>query len=264
MEKSDGKSDTHSSVGPKMSVSCIEERYGPWALAADRSAASIFSPLIASIYRMGILRKACLSLVRRIEGGVMHSTTLRRLLKECHGVTVGRYSYGACFVPGALPPGSSIGNYCSMADGLQIFRRNHPSVTLSQHPFFYNKELGLLSEDTIIRIEDNPLRIGHDVWIGSNVTILPGSKTIGNGAIIGAGAVVTRDIPPFEIHAGNPARLIGERFSPEIRALVEQTHWWELSLFELAIAGDLLFTPATPASLKEFLSRLEDRGAATH
>ena len=255
---------THRSPSTTMSIAWFAEHYRPWALAADTGAESVLSPLIAAAYRIGILRKTCLSLVRRIEGGEMHSTTLRRLLKECHGVTIGRYSYGACLIPGVLPPGSSVGNYCSVAEGLRVFRRNHPSDTLSQHPFFYNRELGLLSEDTIGRIEDNPLRIGHDVWIGSGVTILPGSKTIGNGAIIGAGAVVTRDIPPFAIHAGNPARFIGARFSPEIRALVERTQWWELSLIELATAGDLLFTPVTLVSLREFLSKLEDSGVAPH
>ncbi len=57
---------------------------------------------------------------------------------------------------------------------------------------------------------------------------------------------------------------MGVRFNPEIRALIELSQWWEFSLIKLAIADDLLFTPDTPASLKKFLSMLEDRGVATH
>ena len=77
---------------------------------------------------------------------------------------------------GLLPPGTIVGNYCSFADGLRVHRRNHPINKLSTHPFFYTKDVGLLEVDLIEANESNPLLIGNDVWIGSNVTILPGCK----------------------------------------------------------------------------------------
>lgn len=70
------------------------------------------------------------------------------------------------------------------------------------------------------------LTIGHDVWIGEWVIILPNVKRIGNGAIIGAGSIVTKDVPAYMIVAGNPARIIGKRFSDNVIMKLEQTQWW--------------------------------------
>jgi virginiamycin A acetyltransferase len=251
-------------ANPEKALPEISARHEKWARELEKQTESSLSRLILGAYRFRFLRRLCLALVRRVEGGEMHSTTLRRLLCNFHGVTIGPYSYGPCLVPGLLPRGTSVGNYCSVAEGLRVFRRNHPVGHLSQHPFFYNKELGLLNEDAIQKIQDNPLRIGHDVWIGAGVTILPGCKTIGDGAIIGAGAIVTRDIMPFTINVGNPARCIGARFSPEVRVLIEQTQWWELSLGDLGLAGNLLVTPVTKDGLISFLSHLESGNVAPH
>lgn len=242
--------------------SMVAGRYMSWARARDACAKSFLSPLLVVAYRFAAVRWLCLGLLRRLEGGEMHSTTLRRLLKEFHGVEVGRYSYGPCLVPGVLPPGTSVGNYCSMADGLRVFRRNHPIDALSQHPFFYNSELGLLEEDSIDRIEDNPLHIGHDVWIGSGVTILPSCHTIGNGAIVGAGSIVTRNVSSFSVCAGNPARFVRERFSAENRELIERSQWWMLSLSELSGAVALLTGPVNPTILKKFVEELESNSIA--
>ena len=68
--------------------------------------------------------------------------------------------------------------------------------------------------------------IGHDVWIGASAAILPG-VTIGTGAIVGANSVVTRDVGPYEIVAGNPARLIRKRFSDEVIAGLLESEWWQ-------------------------------------
>ena len=168
---------------PELALTKIAASNQTRALKLEKHKVSFLSRLIIGAYRIIFLRRLCLAIVRRVEGGEMHSDTLRCLLRNFHIVTVGRYSYGDCLVPGLLPPGTSVGNYCSVAEGLRVFRRNHPASHLSQHPFFYNAELGLLDEDAIEQIQDNPLTIGHDVWIGAGVTILPGCKNIGNGAI---------------------------------------------------------------------------------
>jgi virginiamycin A acetyltransferase len=68
--------------------------------------------------------------------------------------------------------------------------------------------------------------VGHDVWIGSGATILPGAR-IGSGAIIGAGAVVSGDVPPYAIVAGNPARVIRQRFGAETVARILALAWWD-------------------------------------
>lgn len=234
-----------------------DARFATWAQCTASARASRLSPIARRAYNFPILRKICRSIIARVEGGEMYSPTLRRLLREFHGVQIGSFTYGACFVPGRIPEGSSFGNYCSVADGLLVFRRNHPLGRLSQHPFFYNRHLGLLSADTIESVADNPLQVGHDVWIGAGVTILPGCRVIGNGAVVGAGAVVTRDITPYSIVGGNPARAIGVRFPKEIQSLVERTRWWELSLSELIAARHLLFEPLTCEALEEFLATLE-------
>ena len=71
-----------------------------------------------------------------------------------------------------------------------------------------------------------PVTIGNDVWIGGNVTILPG-VTIGNNVIVAAGAVVTKDVPPYTIVGGLPARTIRRRYDEETAARLEKLRWWD-------------------------------------
>jgi hypothetical protein len=121
-----------------------------------------------------------------------------------------------------------------MASGIKVFRRNHPIERISQHPLFYNKNVGLLKEDNIPAIADNALTIGHDVWIGVNVIINPGCKIIGHGAVIASGAVVTSDIPNFAIYGGVPARFLNWRFSADQQQIWLKSCWWEKPVDKLA------------------------------
>lgn len=104
---------------------------------------------------------------------------------------------------------------------------DHPLGRPVLHPFFYNHRLGLLLHDTIPDNRDNPLTIGADVWIGDRVTILAGCRSIGNGAVIAAGAVVTRDVAPYTVVAGVPARPLRQRFDAARIAEIEASRWWE-------------------------------------
>jgi acetyltransferase-like isoleucine patch superfamily enzyme len=179
----------------------------------------------------------------------MFSATWRRIAQDYHRVEFGEFSYGPDLKPGSLPPGTRVGRFCSIAEGLVVLRRNHPVDFASQHPLFYRRDLGLTAEDVLPDPEKNPLVIGHDVWIGARVIILPGCRSIGNGAIIGAGAVVTRDVPPFTVVAGVPARLVRKRFAPEVEAVVAASEWWwepleriaqHLALFTGQLEGERL------------------------
>jgi acetyltransferase-like isoleucine patch superfamily enzyme len=165
----------------------------------------------------------------RVEKGEMHSLTLRRIFKDYHNIDIGLYSYG-CFNYGDIPSGTVIGRYCSIAKGVVIFNANHPLERLSLHPFFYNPRLDIVSEETI---ERNALTIGHGVWIGRNALILPKVSRVGNGAVVGAGSVVTKDVPAYAVVGGNPARVLRYRFPEEIQQKIEMSKWWECSIEEL-------------------------------
>ena len=98
------------------------------------------------------------------------------------------------------------------------------------HPYFYRPAFGYVRQELIERSE---LVIGNDVWVGQNAIILPSVKRIGDGAVIGAGAVVTKDVPDFAVAAGNPARIVKYRFSEEVRRQIKASRWWEKSIEEL-------------------------------
>lgn len=227
-----------------------------WVHTMDKYSKSRVSRIVRKMYVLRIFRGFCLWLVCRLEGGVFFSQTLREILEQHHGVKVGKYSYGSCLKPGILPRGTIVGSYCSFADGLKVFRRNHPIDVLSQHPFFYNRLLGLVQKDTINSNEENPLVIGNDVWVGDGVTILPSCKYIGNGAILGAGSVITKNIEPFTVVAGNPAKMIKRRFSEDEEVLIMQSQWWRLSLQELLMADKLLVSKVNRESLMVFLNEV--------
>jgi acetyltransferase-like isoleucine patch superfamily enzyme len=90
-----------------------------------------------------------------------------------------------------------------------------------------------VKQDAIPNVRDNPLTIGNDVWIGDRVLILGGCKSIGNGAVIAAGAVVSRDVAPYAVVGGVPARLIRMRFNEAQIAKIEKSRWWERKISEL-------------------------------
>lgn len=216
-----------------------------WAQGKEAKSRTSLHAILTSAYRLRPFRRIAWQLINRLEGGSFFSQTTREILRTVHGVSVGRYSYGPCLQPGVLPPGTVVGNYCSIAAGLTVFRRNHPADTLSQHPFFFNRESGILEKDNVGEVAENPLTIEDDVWIGAHVIVLPRCRRIGVGAIVGAGSVVTKDVPPFTIVGGNPARRLGERFAPDTVARIMETKWWLRPLPELLEHLPLFLRPAT-------------------
>jgi virginiamycin A acetyltransferase len=220
---------------------------------------SFLSPILVAGYRIRLLRPVLRRAILLLEGGEMYSCSLRLILKKYYQVEAGMYSYGPCLKPGMLPPGTVVGRYSSFAVGINIFRRNHPKDRISTHPFFFNHFLGFLAKDTIEEIGENPLYIGHDVWIGYGATILPGCRKIGNGAIVGAGAVVTKDVTAFTVVGGNPAKVIAQRFSAEIAEVITRSEWWSKSVEDLIPAFPLFNQPMTSDSALQFSELLKDR-----
>lgn len=145
----------------------------------------------------------------------------RKFIKEQFGIEIGRYTYG--YNPNEISAGTYIGSFCSFASGIKIGRMNHPINYVSTHPFLYYSNRGFIEGDKTIPQKDHVI-IEDDVWIGNNAIILPGVK-IGRGAVIGAGAVVTKDVPSYAIFGGVPARLIRWRFEENIRNKLVKIDW---------------------------------------
>jgi carbonic anhydrase/acetyltransferase-like protein (isoleucine patch superfamily) len=94
----------------------------------------------------------------------------------------------------------------------------------------FNPQFGCTTEDVLPRTK---LVVGHDVWIGLNAIILPSVNSIGNGAIIAAGSVVTKNVESYAIMGGNPAKMIRSRFTPDVIEKLEQSKWWLLNKEDL-------------------------------
>jgi acetyltransferase-like isoleucine patch superfamily enzyme len=159
-----------------------------------------------------------------------------------HGFTIGDHSYGR---PKVRFPESgaklSIGRFCSIADGVEILLGgNHRTDFATTYPF--GAMTGVWPEAAgrdDFHASKGDVTIGHDVWLGSQCMILSG-VTIGTGAVIAARAVVTRDVPPYAMVGGNPARLIRMRFEPAIVERLLASRWWDLPRETIAALIPLL------------------------
>ncbi len=132
----------------------------------------------------------------------------------------------------------NIGRYCSIGRNCEIGLSKHPTEFLSTHLFqikdnsLFSNSYGYDKLNKVNWIEHETVNIGNDVWIGSKVSIMNG-VTIGNTSIIGAGAVVTKDILPYTIVAGIPAKIVRKRFNESIIKELEDLKWWELDFKDL-------------------------------
>lgn len=145
---------------------------------------------------------------------------------ELNYVNMGKYSYigNDCFLVNV-----DIGAFCSIADRVCIGGANHPIDRVSSSPVFHEgKNVLRKNYQSFPCIKTLKTTIENDVWIGIG-SIVKAGVTIHNGAVVGAGSVVTHDIPSYEIWAGNPAHKIRDRFDKDIASKIESTAWWNLS-----------------------------------
>jgi phosphonate metabolism protein (transferase hexapeptide repeat family) len=151
-----------------------------------------------------------------------------------------------------------IGKFCSIASHTRINPGNHPMHRASQAHFTYRASTyfpGEADEEAFFDTRRAAgVMIGHDVWIGHGAIMLPGRK-IGNGAVIAAGAVVTKDVAPYAIVGGVPAKPLKRRFAPDIAARLEALAWWDWDHERLRGALPDFRTLAIEA----FVEKYEDR-----
>lgn len=122
-----------------------------------------------------------------------------------------------------------IGKFCQIATGVRFIMNgsNHAMDGFSTYPF---KVMGKAWSDVAMNaISKGDTIIGNDVWIGNSVTIMQG-VTIGDGAIIGTNSIVTKDVEPYSVVGGNPARLIRKRFDDETISFLLALRWWDWSI----------------------------------
>lgn len=148
-------------------------------------------------------------------------------------ISMGAFSYTHSFLPHSV----KVGRYCSIALGLRIMGESHPTDWISSSPVFYNQRLMMhtFAADHEVELEqhsfDQPesdITIGNDVWIGEHVTLARGIS-IGDGAIIASNATVTKDVPPYAVVGGVPAKVIRPRFHEKTVEELRDIAWWRFS-----------------------------------
>lgn len=173
-------------------------------------------------------------------------------------IKVGRFTYGfenlsiRQWDEGAT---LKIGAFCSLASNINIFLGgNHRTDWVSTFPFghIYQDELGgsgILGHPST----KGDVIIGNDVWIGFGVTIMSGIH-IGDGAVIAANACVVKDVAPYNIVGGNPAKSVKQRFENDIIDILLRLRWWDLPLEDIKKITKILSSRPNKASLLELLS----------
>ena len=155
-----------------------------------------------------------------------------------------------------------IGKFCQIASGTQFIMgaANHRLCSATTYPFNVMSEAW--AEIAPVHLSQLPHKgdtvIGNDVWFGRNCVVMPGVK-IGDGAIVAAHSVVTKDVEPYSVVGGNPARFIKKRFDDELTELLLRFKWWDLPPDELAEVMPLLCDADLEKDRRELKTRIENK-----
>ena len=169
-------------------------------------------------------------------------------------IIMGEGSYGtpkllAWAATASTPPHAVVGRYCSIAEDVTfLVNGDHNVGWVTTYPMHIKFALSGQAAGGH-PVASGPVVIENDVWIGYGSTVL-GGVTIHNGAVIGAGSVVAKDVAPYTIVAGNPAREIRKRFDDETIAVLLDLNWWNLDRESLVRAVDILCAPPDLAALR--------------
>ena len=174
---------------------------------------------------------------------------------ECHGVKIGRQTYFGSGIAEGCENGyiESIGHFTSINGSADIGVNHQLNMIFSSDDieYFFTPENKALFENRLRTDPQHPyahgkkrITIGSDVYIGANVFINASRVTsIGDGAIIGAGAVVLEDVPPYAVVVGVPAKIKRYRYSPEMIEILLRVKWWNWSIDEINVNVDALMSP---------------------
>ncbi|EBF5204810.1 CatB-related O-acetyltransferase [Listeria monocytogenes] len=192
----------------------------------------------------------------------------------------------------SLPINTVVGRYCSLAHNIQRLGGNHPTDRFTTSMLTYSKTFSIFDAYTTDTEESfackpfsfsnhSPIIIGNDVWIGQDVRFVATGITVGNGAVIAAGSIVTKDVPPYAVVGGVPAKVLKYRFDESICKELQRLQWWDYAYTDFkGIEGDTSiekfiekasylidnqliqpFTP-TPVTIKDFKLVVESEAAS--
>jgi len=165
------------------------------------------------------------------DGASVIGSTLGRYVEigahsRLNNTEMGDYSYCDRFADLA---NTKVGKFANIAAFARVNPGNHPTWRPSLHHFMYRSAAYFEGEANEEEFFDwrraNPCSLGHDTWLGNGALVLPG-RAVGTGAVVGGGAIVTKDVPAYAIVAGNPARIIKMRFSEPIITRLLALEWW--------------------------------------
>lgn len=152
---------------------------------------------------------------------------------SCVDVSIGRFSSVGRYSKIRL---AEIGKYCSISWDTTIGAVEHPLDRISTCALTYKSEYSVVNKDKYY--PQKKTIIGNDVWVGCNVVILSGVH-VGDGAVIGSGAVVTKDVSPYSIVAGVPAKEIRKRIEPDLIPKMQELEWWNWDVEDIKNNVDL-------------------------
>jgi virginiamycin A acetyltransferase len=157
-----------------------------------------------------VIKSHLVSFNTKIENNtsILEGSVVDNLSTLGSNVYIGRY----CYITK-----TNIGNYCSIANNVSIGQGEHNLNEISTNSIFY--------ENAFEELTKKECTIGHDVWIGVDSIIKRGVK-LGNGCVIGANSMVTKDVPPYSIVVGSPAKIIRYRFNKDKIKIIEDSQWW--------------------------------------